>query len=100
MIKRKQITKTRANKFAVCLFLIFVAGFCWPRHSYAAPAVRPLTAVDDDEKTVTLNITQRTLVYILSEIKKQTGLNYGFKDSQNANREEYFSINVRRVSVE
>ena len=99
MTKRKQITKTRANKFAVCLFLIFVAGFCWPRQVVAMPSEPPLTA-SDDEKTVTLNITQRTLVYILSEIKKQTGLNYGFKDSQNANREEYFSINVRRVSVD
>ena len=78
MTKTKQNTKTKANKFAVCLFLIFVAGFCLPRQSIAAPSVLPV-AVEDDEKTVTLNITQRTLVYILSEIKKQTGLNYGFQ---------------------
>ena len=99
MTKTKQNTKTKANKFAVCLFLIFVAGFCLPRQSIAAPSVLPV-AVEDDEKTVTLNITQRTLVYILSEIKKQTGLNYGFQDSKNANREEYFSINVKNVPVD
>lgn len=99
MTKTKQNTKTKANKFAVCLFLIFVAGFCLPRQSIAVPSVLPV-AVEDDEKTVTLNITQRTLVYILSEIKKQTGLNYGFQDSKNANREEYFSINVKRVPVD
>lgn len=91
--------KTGANKFAICLFLLLFCGFYCPRQSFATTANRPQTAVDD-EKKVTLNITQRTLMYILSEIKKQTGLAYGFKNSSHANREEYFSINVKRVSVD
>lgn len=91
--------KTGANKFAICLFLLLFCGFYCPRQSFATTANRPQTAVDD-EKKVTLNITQRTLMYILSEIKKQTGLAYGFKDSKNANNDEYFSIKVKSVSVD
>ena len=95
--------KAWANKFAICLFLLLVAGFYSLRQAMAAlPDEQEvlLTATDDDEKLVTLNITQRTLMYILSEIKKQTGLNYGFKDTKHANREEYFTINVRNVPVD
>ena len=94
--------KTGANKFAICLFLLLFCGFYCPRQSFAhTPAEYGKNGVKEEEKKlVTLNVTQRTLVYILSEIKKQTGLSYGFKDSQNANKEEYFSINVKRVTVD
>ena len=91
--------KAGANKFAICLFLLLFCGFYCPLQSFGT-SMNQSRAVVDDEKTVTLSITQRTLVYILSEIKKQTGLAYGFKNSNHANREEYFSINVKRVSVD
>ena len=91
--------KTGANKFAICLFLLLFCGFYCPRQSFATTANR-LQAAVDDEKKVTLNVTQRTLVYILSEIKKQTGLAYGFRDGGNENRDEKFSLNVDNVPVD
>ena len=91
--------KTGPNKFAICLFLLLFCGFYCPRQSFATTANRPQTAVDD-EKKVTLNVMQRTLVYILSEIKKQTGLAYGFRDGENENRDEKFSLNVKNVPVD
>ena len=71
MTKTEHGMKAWANKFAICLFLLLVAGFYSPRQAMAAlPDEQEvlLTATDDDEKLVTLNITQRTLMYILSEI--------------------------------
>ena len=91
--------KTGANKLAICLFLLLFCGFYCPRQSFAL-AANWSQAARDDEKKVTLNVTQQTLVRILSEIKKQTGLAYGFKDTKDVNSDEYFSIKVKNVSID
>lgn len=92
--------KTGINKFAVCLFLIAMTAICMPRQIYAIPHDKETEVKQEPEKFVTLNITQKTLVYILSEVKEQTGLAYGFKNSRDQNKNDYYSINVRKVSVD
>ena len=100
MTIKEQNMKFGANKFVVCLFCICMAAAAMPRQAFGAPLPRAGKAQQTPEKTVTLNVTQRTLVYILSQIKEQTGLAYGFKNSKDQTRNDLYSINVRRVSVD
>ena len=79
MTIKEQNMKFGANKFVVCLFCICMAAAATPQQAFGAPLPRAGKAQQTPEKTVTLNVTQRTLVYILSQIKEQTGLAYGFK---------------------
>lgn len=98
MIKTEHRVGLKANKFSNCLFLLLFCAFCIVGQSFASAPTGNLMM--QDKGSVTLNITRRSLVHILSEIKKQTGLSYGFKDSKNANKEEFFTINVKNVSVD
>ncbi len=100
MTIKEQNMKFGANKFVVCLFCICMAAAATPRQAFGAPLPRAGKAQQTPEKTVTLNVTQRTLVYILSQIKEQTGLAYGFKNPNDQSRNELYSINVRKVSVD
>lgn len=100
MTNRIHYTNKGANKFVFCLFLLAISAIGLPRQAVAESLMRNVEVKQTPEKTVTLNITQRTLVYILSEIKEQTGLAYGFKNSQDQARNDLYSINVRRVSVD
>lgn len=100
MVKKAYSIETVANKFAVCLFLMVIAAVCMPRQSLAEPYYKGQKTVAEPEKLVTLNITQKTLIYILSEIKEQTGLAYGFKNSRVQNQNDFYSVNVRKVSVD
>ena len=100
MTIKEQNMKFGANKFVVCLFCICMAAAATPRQAFGAPLPKAGKAQQTPEKTVTLNVTQRTLVYILSQIKDQTGLAYGFKNSKDQTRNDLYSINVRRVSVD
>lgn len=92
--------KTEVNKFAVCLFLLAMTAIFMPRQVLANPYTKGAEAKQKSEKLVTLNITQKTLVYILSEIKEQTGLAYGFKNSRDQTKNDYYSINVRKMNVD
>ena len=101
MKKRKVKSKMRINKIAIGVFIMFVPMLWNPEQLSASTAWRSVEIQQKDEKKVTLNITDRNLTYILSEIKKQTGLAYGFKDNRNmANQDQRFTINVRNVSVD
>ncbi len=101
MEKREVKNKMRANKIVFGMYILFVP-MLWNPEQLSASTVRGSVEIQQkDEKKVTLNIVDRNLTYILSEIKKQTGLAYGFKDNRNmASQDQRFTINVRNVSVD
>ena len=75
MKKKVEIIKTGANKIAVGIFLLFISTLYCPKQLFASEFTE---VQQQDQKKVTLNVKDRTLVNILSEIKRQTGLAYGF----------------------
>ncbi len=97
MKKKVEIIKTGVNKIAVGIFLLVMPILYCPKQLFASdfPEVQ-----QQNEKKVTLNLKDKTLVNILSEIKRQTGLAYGFRDNRNAISNERFSIQVKNVSVD
>ena len=97
MKKKVEIIKTGANKIAVGIFLLFISTLCCPKQLFASEFIE---VQQQDQKKVTLNLKDRTLVNILSEIKRQTGLAYGFRDNRDATSNERFSIQVKEVSVD
>ena len=97
MKKKVEIIKTGANKIAVGIFLLFISTLCCPKQLFASEFTE---VQQQDQKKVTLNVKDRTLVNILSEIKRQTGLAYGFRDNRDATSNERFSIQVKEVSVD
>lgn len=97
MKKKVEIIKTGMNKIAIGIFLLVVPILYCPKQLSASafPEVQ-----QQNEKKVTLNVKDKTLVSILSEIKRQTGFAYGFRDNRNAISNERFSIQVKNVSVD
>lgn len=87
------------KNMAWCAFLFIVSFLSFPETIAARERKVSVEASQAQEKKVTLKITDQTLVSILSEIKKQTGLDYGFKDNRNATSNERYSINVRDMAV-
>ncbi|WP_303178261.1 TonB-dependent receptor [uncultured Butyricimonas sp.] len=94
------MNKIRGNKVIIGVFIMFMPMLWSPVQLAASVSSSSVDVQQKDEKKVTLNIIDRNLTYILSEIKQQTGLAYGFRDSRNAVQNERFTINVRNVSVD
>ena len=94
------MNKIRGNKVIIGVFIMFMPMLWSPVRLAASVSSSSVGVQQKDEKKVTLNIIDRNLTYILSEIKQQTGLAYGFRDSRNAVQNERFTINVRNVSVD
>ncbi|WP_065219054.1 MULTISPECIES: TonB-dependent receptor [Butyricimonas] len=94
------MNKIRGNKVIIGVLIMFMPILWGPVRSVAAVSSSGVNVQQKDGKKVTLNIVDRNLTYILSEIKQQTGFAYGFKDSRNAVQNERFSINVHNVSVD
>ena len=88
------------NKFAFCTFLLLVMVMPGLKDLQASGLPVSSGTQQTNEKRVTLNVKDRTLVSILSEIKNQTGLVYGFRDNRDATSNERYSINVTNVTVE
>ncbi len=88
------------NKIALCTFLLLVMVMTGLKELQASGLPVSSGTQQTNEKRVTLNVQNRTLVSILSEIKNQTGLVYGFRDNRDATSNERYSINVTNVTVE
>lgn len=88
------------NKIALCTFLLLVMVMTGHKQLQASGLPVFQGVQQTNEKRVTLNVKDRTLVSILSEIKNQTGLVYGFRDSRDATANDLYSINVANVTVE
>lgn len=97
MKKKIEIIETGMNKIAIGIFLLAISILYCPGQLFASDFQE---VQQQNEKKVTLNMKDRTLVNILSEIKRQTGLAYGFRDNRNAISNERFSIQVKNVSVD
>lgn len=52
------------------------------------------------QKKVTVSMKNATLEQILSEINKQTGMDYGFQSNGKVDKNQRFSLNVKGVTVE
>ena len=100
MQKKEVMNKIGANKIAIGVFLLFIPMLWCPQQLSASLSARGMEVEQENEKKVTLDVKERTLVNILSEIKRQTGLAYGFRDNRNATSNERFSIQVKNVSVD
>ena len=100
MEKNEVMNKIRGNKIAIGVFIMFMPILWSPKQLLASMTRGSMEVQQQDEKKVTLNVKDRTLVNILSEIKRQTGLAYGFRDNRNATLNERFSIQVKNVSVD
>ncbi|MDE7074568.1 MAG: SusC/RagA family TonB-linked outer membrane protein, partial [Odoribacter sp.] len=54
----------------------------------------------DVQKRVTVSLTNATLEQILSEINRQTGVNYGFQSNGKVDKNRPFTLQVKNVTVE
>ena len=100
MKKKEKINRSGKNKWVVVLFLFFFPFLCSPNLSFAFPEKEAEAVWQSTDKKVTLKMTGKTLAHILSGIKAQTGLSYGFRDTPDAARNGLYSIDVKNVSVE
>ena len=100
MEKNRVMNKIRGNKVIIGVFIMFMSILWSPKQLSASMTRCSMEVQQQDKKKVTLNVKDRTLVNILSEIKRQTGLAYGFRDNRNATSNERFSIQVKNVSVD
>lgn len=100
MKKKEIINRSGKNKWVVGLFLFFFPFLCYPNLSSASPEEEAKAVWQNTDKKVTLKMTGKTLAHILSGIKAQTGLSYGFRDTPDAARNGLYSIDVKNVSVE
>ena len=89
--------KRNGNKIALSVILWLITVMLCLQPASASRFETEITQTN--EKTVTLNVVNRPLTYILTEIKNQTGLEYGFRDERNRTADELFSINVRNVTA-
>ncbi|MGL5683092.1 MAG: SusC/RagA family TonB-linked outer membrane protein [Marinifilaceae bacterium] len=93
-----QTVEIRVNKLLFNLFLLFGVMFITP--AIASTDVLSNTQQQISNAKVTLNVKDKTLINVLSQIKKQTGLAYGFKNNQTASDKKLYSIVVSDVNVE
>lgn len=100
MEKNEETIKSGGNKILLCVFILSLSVLGFQNKLFASPAPKNAKVQQITDKRVTLRMLNTTLVNILSEIKKQTGLAYGFRDNRNATRNELYSISVSDVTVE
>lgn len=92
--------RTGMNKMAIGVFLLCAAVLANPNQSRASNNYHYAEAKQTTGKRVTLKVTDQTLVSILSDIKTQTGLVFGFQESGQSMSKELYSIHVENVTVE
>ncbi|MDE7074917.1 MAG: carboxypeptidase-like regulatory domain-containing protein, partial [Odoribacter sp.] len=91
--------RNAADKVTVGLYFL-LAAFLFVPGVLRAAAQPATTGVQHADSRVSLNERNALLTTILSAIKDQTGLAYGFRDSRSEVSGERFSIRVTDVAVE
>lgn len=91
--------RNAADKVTVGLFFLLAAFLLMPG-ALRASAQPATTEAQQNGSRVSLNQENVALTTILSAIKDQTGLAYGFRESRSGVSGERFSIHVADVSVE
>ncbi|MEG0499723.1 MAG: carboxypeptidase-like regulatory domain-containing protein, partial [Rikenellaceae bacterium] len=92
VMKQRRVT----HNFFKTLFLIVILLTVTTDFSKAAISLTQQIK----EKRVTLNIEKKSIVYILTEIQKQTKINFGFNEDLNPTNMGLFSVNAKDKSVE
>lgn len=100
MEKNEEMIKNGGIKILLSIFMLSLPVLCAQNRLQASAAPEIAKVQQVSQKRVSLKMLNTTLVNILSEIKKQTGLAYGFRDSRNATSRELYSISVDDVTVE
>lgn len=92
--------RTCVNKIAIGAFLFCTAVLANPKQLWASDDFLYVEAKQTTDKRVTLNMQNAPLAAVLSEIKKQTGMVFGFQDSGHSMDKERYSIQVENVTVD
>ena len=87
----------RINKVFVGTLFLSIPYHC-PQQLFASSTETNI--IQQDTKQISLSIQNKELSYILSQIKKQTGLKFGFDQDCKSAKREIFSISVQNVNIE
>ena len=96
MQKKSRAVHLSLKKSVLCVLLIFTTLSSIPLSMYGAMN----SILDDIRKKVTISMKDTTLEKILTEINRQTGVDYGFQSNDKIDKNRSFSLIVKDVSVE
>ena len=85
-----------AKKVALCIFLVSATLSALPESTFGATS----SVFQVIQKKVTISMKNATLEAILTEINRQTGLDYGFQSNGSVDKNRRFTLEVTDVTVE
>ena len=85
-----------AKKVALCIFLVSATLSAVPKSTFGATS----SVFQVIQKKVTISMKNATLEAILTEINRQTGLDYGFQSNGSVDKNRRFTLEVTDVTVE
>lgn len=85
-----------AKKIALCIFLVSATLSAVPKTTFGATS----SVFQVIQKKVTISMKNATLEAILTEINRQTGLDYGFQSNGSVDKNRRFTLEVTDVTVE
>ena len=85
-----------AKKIALCIFLVSATLSAVPKSTFGATS----SVFQVIQKKVTISMKNATLEAILTEINRQTGLDYGFQSNGSVDKNRRFTLEVTDVTVE
>lgn len=84
------------KKIALCIFLVSATLSAVPKSTFGATS----SVFQVIQKKVTISMKNATLEAILTEINRQTGLDYGFQSNGSVDKNRRFTLEVTDVTVE
>lgn len=85
-----------AKKIALCIFLVSATLSAVPKSTFGATS----SVFQVIQKKVKISMKNATLEAILTEINRQTGLDYGFQSNGSVDKNRRFTLEVTDVTVE
>jgi len=85
-----------AKKIALCIFLVSATLSAVPKSTFGATS----SVFQVIQKKVTISMKNATLEAILTEINRQTGLDYGFQSNGSVDKNRRFTLEVTDITVE
>ena len=85
-----------AKKIALCIFLVSATLSAVPKSTFGAT----FSVFQVIQKKVTISMKNATLEAILTEINRQTGLDYGFQSNGSVDKNRRFTLEVTDITVE
>ena len=84
------------KKIALCIFLVSATLSAVPKSTFGATS----SVFQVIQKKVTISMKNATLEAILTEINRQTGLDYGFQSNGSVDKNRRFTLEVTDVTME